>query len=142
LSRNDDESTKARGLVKAAEKARVRSTAKLTNEAALIRLKEKQRRHIDVQSADSEDADIERTLKKKARAIERTNDMHRALDGARGKRLLICIKGYPDPDNIGTSLCLQWLARHYDIESTIIHFDTISHHENSDLVKKLDLDLI
>jgi nanoRNase/pAp phosphatase (c-di-AMP/oligoRNAs hydrolase) len=55
---------------------------------------------------------------------------------------LICIKGYPDPDNIATSLCLQWLARHYDIDTTIIHFEAISHHENKALVKKLDLDLV
>lgn len=68
--------------------------------------------------------------------------LHRALQKARGKRLLICIKGYPDPDNIGTSLCLQWLARHYDIDTTMIHFEAISHHENKALVKKLDLDLV
>ncbi len=68
--------------------------------------------------------------------------LHRALQTARGKRLLICIKGYPDPDNIGTSLCLQWMARHYDIDTTIIHFEAISHHENKALVKKLDLDLV
>ncbi len=69
-------------------------------------------------------------------------DLHRALKKARGKRLLICIKGYPDPDNIATSLCLQWLAKHYDIDCTILHFESISHHENKALVKKLDLDLV
>ncbi len=69
-------------------------------------------------------------------------DLHKALKKARGKRLLICIKGYPDPDNIATSLCLQWLARHYDIQTTILHFESISHHENKALVKKLDLDMI
>lgn len=68
--------------------------------------------------------------------------LHEALKSAQGKRLLICIKGYPDPDNIGTSLCLQWLARHYQIETQIVHFEAISHHENKALVKKLDLDLI
>ena len=68
--------------------------------------------------------------------------LHRALMKARGKKLLICIKGYPDPDNIGTSLCLQWFARHYDIHTTIVHFEAISHHENKALVKKLDLDMI
>lgn len=68
--------------------------------------------------------------------------LHAALAKARGKRLLICIKGYPDPDNIGTSLCLQWLARHYDVATTIVHFEAISHHENKALVKKLDLDMV
>ena len=68
--------------------------------------------------------------------------LHAALAAARGKRLLICIKGYPDPDNIGTALCLQWFARHYDINTTIVHFEAISHHENRALVKKLDIDLV
>lgn len=67
--------------------------------------------------------------------------IHDALEGARGKRLLVCIKGYPDPDNIASALALQWLARHYEISTTIIRFEAISHHENRALVKKLDLDL-
>lgn len=69
-------------------------------------------------------------------------ELHRILKKASGKKLLICIKGYPDPDNISTSLCLQWLAKKYNIDSTIVHFEAISHHENRALVKKLDLDLI
>ena len=76
------------------------------------------------------------------RADTPTDRLHRALEAARGKRLLIVIKGYPDPDNIGTSLCLQWMARAYDVDTTIIHFEAISHHENKALVKKLDLDLV
>lgn len=67
--------------------------------------------------------------------------LHGVLARARGKRLLICIKGYPDPDNIGSSLALQYLARHYEITCKIIHFEEISHHENRALVKKLDLEL-
>lgn len=72
----------------------------------------------------------------------KAQELHNALKKAAGKRLLICIKGYPDPDNIATSLCLQWLARNYDIDTTIVHFEAISHHENKALVKKLDLDLV
>jgi nanoRNase/pAp phosphatase (c-di-AMP/oligoRNAs hydrolase) len=73
---------------------------------------------------------------------KQTADFFRTLKSAQGKRLLICIKGYPDPDNIGCSLALQWIARHYEIDATIIHFEEISHHENRALVKKLDLDLV
>jgi nanoRNase/pAp phosphatase (c-di-AMP/oligoRNAs hydrolase) len=64
-----------------------------------------------------------------------------ALEQARGKKLLICIKGYPDPDNIASALALEWLAHLYEITSKIIYFDEISHHENRALVKKLDLEL-
>ena len=70
-----------------------------------------------------------------------TTTIYDALEFARGKRLLVCIKGYPDPDNIGSALALQWLARQYDVQSTIVHFEEISHHENRALVKKLDLEM-
>jgi nanoRNase/pAp phosphatase (c-di-AMP/oligoRNAs hydrolase) len=63
------------------------------------------------------------------------------LKKAAGKRLLICIKGYPDPDNIATSLALSYVGRQFNISSTIVHFEQISHHENRALVKKLDLEI-
>lgn len=69
-------------------------------------------------------------------------EFYATLESVRGKKLLICIKGYPDPDNIGSGLCLQWLATHFDIASTIVHFEEISHHENRALVKKLDIELV
>jgi nanoRNase/pAp phosphatase (c-di-AMP/oligoRNAs hydrolase) len=67
--------------------------------------------------------------------------IHHTLERARGKNLLICIKGYPDPDNIAAALCLQWLARHHDIRTKILHFEEISHYENRALVKKLDIEI-
>ena len=70
-----------------------------------------------------------------------TSSIFEALELARGKKILIAIKGYPDPDNIASALALQWLASHYSIGSTIMHFEEISHHENRALVKKLDLEL-
>lgn len=73
--------------------------------------------------------------------VTETTKLHAVLERARGKRMLICIKGYPDPDNIGSSLALQFLARYYEIYCKIIHFEEISHHENRALVKKLDLEL-
>ncbi len=63
------------------------------------------------------------------------------LNSVRNTKLLICIKGFPDPDNIASSLALQWICKKYDIESTIIYFEEISHHENRALVKKLDIDI-
>lgn len=73
---------------------------------------------------------------------DKIEEFYATLESARGKKLLICIKGYPDPDNIGSGLCLQWLATHFDISSTIVHFEEISHHENRALVKKLDIELV
>ena len=75
-------------------------------------------------------------------AQSKVESFYRTLESARGKRLLICIKGYPDPDNIGSSLCLKWIGSFFDVESTIVHFEEISHHENRALVKKLDIELV
>ena len=76
------------------------------------------------------------------KAVNLNEQFFQTLKKAEGKRLLICIKGYPDPDNIGSSLALQWLGNAFNIKSTIVYFDEISHHENKALVKKLDLELI
>lgn len=73
---------------------------------------------------------------------DRVNRFFETLKSAEGHRLLICIKGYPDPDNIGSSLALQWLANNFNVKATIVYFDEISHHENRALVKKLDLELV
>ncbi len=67
--------------------------------------------------------------------------IHHILEHARGKSILICIKGYPDPDNIAAALVLQWLARHHDIRTKVLHFEEISHYENRALVKKLDIEI-
>ncbi len=71
----------------------------------------------------------------------KTDAFLKTLEKARGKKLVICIKGYPDPDNIACALVLHWFAKQFEIDSRMIYFDDISHHENRALVKKLDLDL-
>ena len=80
-----------------------------------------------------------------AEAIEKSpnkvDELVGVLTGAAGKRLLICIKGYLEPDSVAASLALSFIARHFNIESTIVHFEQISHHEIKALVKKLDLDI-
>lgn len=71
----------------------------------------------------------------------RVEQLLEALEAARGSRLLIVIKGHPDPDSIGSAIAQRHLARAYDIECTIVFFDEISHPENRALVKSLDADL-
>ena len=109
---------------------------KRARQAELVKLEQQRQKPAGLTaSAEASSEDEDDSLSMAAR-------LHAALKKAHGKRLLICIKGYPDPDNIATSLCLQWMARQYDIDSTIVHFDAVSHHENRALVKKLDLDLV
>jgi len=86
--------------------------------------------------AKPDDMDVQDT-----HGMKKSEALFAALELARGKKLLICIKGYPDPDNIASALALSWLAHNQDVHTKIIYFDDISHHENRALVKKLDLDL-
>ena len=64
-----------------------------------------------------------------------------ALEKARGKRLLIVIKGHPDPDSIASAIAQRHFAAAHEIEATIVFFDEVSHPENRALVKSLDADL-
>ena len=82
-----------------------------------------------------------RNSKSRIYSNQKADEFFKTLENARGKSLLICIKGYPDPDNIASSLSLEWLAQLFEINTKIIYFEEISHHENRALVKKLDLDL-
>ena len=41
----------------------------------------------------------------------------KALDGARGARLLIVIKGHPDPDSIASTIAHRHFANHFDIDA-------------------------
>jgi nanoRNase/pAp phosphatase (c-di-AMP/oligoRNAs hydrolase) len=68
-------------------------------------------------------------------------ELSAALERHRGKQLLILLIGYPDPDNIGSGLALQMLARSFDIESTLLSFFEVSHQENRAMVKQLELEL-
>jgi nanoRNase/pAp phosphatase (c-di-AMP/oligoRNAs hydrolase) len=64
-----------------------------------------------------------------------------ALESARGSRVLIIIKGHPDPDSIATAIAQRHFAAEFEIDCTIVYFDQISHPENRALVKSLDADL-
>ncbi len=106
--------------------------AKPTVKAASLQSKQEDLNHDIEQSGASSGS---------AGEVPAARDIESVLKSAGGGKLLICIRGYPDPDNIGSSLALQWLARQHGIESRIIHFEEISHHENRALVKKLDIEM-
>ncbi|MBI2601997.1 MAG: DHH family phosphoesterase [Deltaproteobacteria bacterium] len=80
-------------------------------------------------------------MNKTVESSSKSESIHTVLESAGGKNLLICLKGYPDPDNIACALALDWLAKSYKLNTKIIYFDDISHHENRALVKKLDIDM-
>jgi nanoRNase/pAp phosphatase (c-di-AMP/oligoRNAs hydrolase) len=64
-----------------------------------------------------------------------------SLESARGSQVLIVIKGHPDPDCIGSASALQYCYREFDIQSSILYFDEISHPENRALVKVIEMEM-
>jgi len=64
------------------------------------------------------------------------------LQHLRGEQMLVLLNGYPDPDNIASGLALQFLARQFEIEATLLCFHEVSHQENRALVKRLAVDLV
>ncbi len=75
-------------------------------------------------------------------APERLSAFLEALQMARGSKLLVIIKGHPDPDSIASAIAQRYFASAFEIESTIVFFDQISHPENRALVKSLDANLV
>src|SRR6185437_15687366 len=68
--------------------------------------------------------------------------LHKVLSKHRGERHVIAIRGYPDPDSIGSAMAHAYLCQQFDIEPTILYFDDISHQENRALVKKLSIEMV
>jgi nanoRNase/pAp phosphatase (c-di-AMP/oligoRNAs hydrolase) len=74
-----------------------------------------------------------------ARPSER---LKQVLQAHRGEKHLIAIRGYPDPDSIGSAIAHAYLCQHFEIEPIILYFDDISHQENRALVKKLAIEMV
>ncbi len=78
----------------------------------------------------------------KKKYISKPEIFFETIKKAKDQKVLVIIKGYPDPDSIASSLAFQYIASFFGIESTILHFDEISHQENQALVKKLGIELV
>lgn len=66
----------------------------------------------------------------------------KAAEAYKEKRVLIGLRGAPDPDSISSALAHSFLLNHVGVDSTILHTEEISHQENRALVKLLQIDLI
>ena len=75
------------------------------------------------------------------RKLQRLEAFINTLERARGAHVLIVIKGHPDPDSIGSAVAQQHCFNRFDITSTVLYFDEISHPENRALVKVIEMDL-
>ncbi|MEO1170914.1 MAG: bifunctional oligoribonuclease/PAP phosphatase NrnA [Myxococcota bacterium] len=77
-----------------------------------------------------------------AEANTKTAKLKEVFETHRGERHVIAIRGYPDPDSIACAMAHAFICQAFDIESTILYFDDISHHENRALVKKLNIEMV
>lgn len=68
-------------------------------------------------------------------------ELSAALQRHSGEKMLVVLTGYPDPDNIASGLAHKFLAKVFDIETTLLCFHEVSHQENRALVKRLEIDL-
>jgi len=74
--------------------------------------------------------------------LERPRAFAETLSAAKGKRLLIPLRGHPDPDGIASAIAQAHLATRLGVESTTIGYcHELSHRENRALVKLLGLEL-
>ena len=64
------------------------------------------------------------------------------LETYRKKSHLVLIQGTPDPDAISSALALELIGRQFDIDTTLLSFSAVSHHENRALLKRLNIPLV
>ena len=75
-------------------------------------------------------------------SVDRAQGFAEALGAAKGKRLLVALRGHPDPDGIASALALAHLAVRLGVgQTTIAYLHELSHRENRALVKQLGLEL-
>jgi nanoRNase/pAp phosphatase (c-di-AMP/oligoRNAs hydrolase) len=82
------------------------------------------------------------TSKQNGDAVRPWTRLRAVLEAHRGERHAIAIRGYPDPDSIGSALAHAFICRHFEIDPVVLYFDDISHQENRALVKKLDIEMV
>jgi nanoRNase/pAp phosphatase (c-di-AMP/oligoRNAs hydrolase) len=85
------------------------------------------------------DGDRQRQIEKLA--IVEVN-IGQILEAQRGKRHLIVLQDYPDPDAISSAYAHQLISAAFDIQTDIIYAGRISHVQNIALVRLLDIELI
>lgn len=73
---------------------------------------------------------------------ERARAFADALGAARGKHLLIALRGHPDPDGIASALAQAHIAQRLGVAKTTISYcHELSHRENRALVKLLNVEM-
>jgi len=72
----------------------------------------------------------------------RVKDLDAILRKYAGKALLVLLTGAPDPDSISSAWALKYIARAYDVETTILYTTKLSHQENRAMVKSMEIPMV
>ncbi len=73
---------------------------------------------------------------------QRAREFVEALGHAKGKHLLIALRGHPDPDGIASALAQAHIAQRVGVgKTTIAYCHELSHRENRALVKLLNVEM-
>ncbi len=80
-------------------------------------------------------------LDKKYSKSSHVEQLVACLEKKQGQSHLILLLGTPDPDAISSALALEFICNEFDVQSTIMCFSPVSHHENRALVKRLGITL-
>ncbi len=70
---------------------------------------------------------------------QRSEAFLRVLDQHRGRRHLVILQDFPDPDALSSAWAYSLIAERFDIQSDIVYGGTLSHQENIALVKLTNL---
>jgi nanoRNase/pAp phosphatase (c-di-AMP/oligoRNAs hydrolase) len=73
---------------------------------------------------------------------KKVQELEKAFGECVGHKMLVVIKGPPDPDSIASAWTHKFIAHRWGIDSQILYFDPISHPENRALVKSLAVEMI
>ncbi|MFO0735508.1 MAG: DHH family phosphoesterase [Labilithrix sp.] len=73
---------------------------------------------------------------------QRAREFAETLTAAKGKHLLIALRGHPDPDGIASALAQAHIAQRVGVaKTTIAYCHELSHRENRALVKLLNVEM-
>ena len=72
---------------------------------------------------------------------KKVEELEKLFEEFSGHKMLIAIKGPPDPDCIASAWTHQFIAHNFGVEVQIVYFDPISHPENRALVKALGVEM-
>ena len=73
--------------------------------------------------------------------VDRARAFADALGAAKGKHVLIALRGHPDPDGIACALAQAHIGQRLGVKTTIGYCHELSHRENRALVKLLGVEL-